>query len=281
VINGAAGRQRIEDILQEVPKIKDVSDAIELSNFEREIYFDNVSFKYSEDRCGIENLSLKIRKGDFVAFVGGSGAGKSTIVNLITRLYEPTSGKILFDGIDLCQATMGSLRSQIGLVSQEVILFNYSMRENIRMGNLKATDEAVETAAKAAQIHDFILTLPEGYDSSVGDRGGQLSGGQKQRIALARALIRNPAILILDEATSALDPLTEAEIISTLEQLAKERTVIVITHSLKQVLGANTIFVLENGKLVASGSHGNLIEQEGLYASLWQAVSTPTQLNPV
>lgn len=281
VINGAAGMQRIEDILQEVPKIKDASDAIELSNFEREIYFDNVSFKYSEDRCGIENLSLKIRKGDFVAFVGSSGAGKSTIVNLITRLYEPTSGKILFDGIDLCQATMGSLRSQIGLVSQEVILFNYSMRENIRMGNLKATDEAVETAAKAAQIHDFILTLPEGYDSSVGDRGGQLSGGQKQRIALARALIRNPAILILDEATSALDPLTEAEIISTLEQLAKERTVIVITHSLKQVLGANTIFVLENGKLVASGSHGNLIEQEGLYASLWQVVSTPTQLNPV
>ncbi len=281
LVNGAAGMQRIEDILQEVPQIQDIPEAVELENFAQEIYFDNVSFKYSEDRGGIANLSFKINKGDFTVFVGTSGAGKSTIVNLLTRFYQPDSGKILLDGVDLSQATIKSLRSQIGLVSQEVILFNCSVRENIRMGNLEATDEQVEASAKAAEIHDFILTLPQGYDTSVGDRGGQLSGGQKQRIALARALVRNPSILILDEATSALDPITEAEIISTLEQIAKERTVIVITHRLTQVLRANMIFVLENGYLVASGSHADLIEQEGLYSSLWQVVSRSTQPNSV
>ena len=273
IVNGAAGMQRIEDILQEVPKIQDVPEAEDLPPFEQSIYFDNVSFKYSENGRGIENLSLKIRQGDFAVFVGASGAGKSTIVNLLTRFYDPQEGKILFDGVDLSQITVKSLRSQIGLVSQDVILFNCSVRENIRMGNLEATDEQVETAAKAAEIHDFILSLPQGYNTTVGDRGGQLSGGQRQRIALARALVRNPAILILDEATSALDPVTEAEILTTIEQIAKERTVIMITHRLTQALRADVIFVLENGGMVASGSHPDLLAQNGLYSTFWQVVS--------
>ena len=244
----------------------------------KEIWFDNVTFTYAEGRGGVKNLSLRIRQGEFAVFVGASGAGKSTIVNLLTRFYQPESGQILFDGIDVSQATLKSLRSQIGLVSQEVILFNSSVRENIRMGYQDATDEQIEAAAKAAEIHDFILTLPEGYDTSVGDRGGQLSGGQRQRIALARALVRDPAILILDEATSALDLATEAGIFATLSHIAKERTVILITHRITQALRADVIFVLENGEIVATGKHNDLIKEEGLYSTLWQPNQVVTQV---
>jgi ATP-binding cassette subfamily B protein len=229
------------------------TDAINLPHFFSDINFDDVTFSYSQDRGGLKNLSLKIRQGDFAVFVGQSGAGKSTIVNLLTRFYDPDKGRILFEGIDLRHATVRSLRSQIGLVSQDVILFNCSVRENIRMGYLEATDEQVEAAAKDAEIHQFILSLPQGYDTPVGDRGGQLSGGERQRIALARALVRNPAILILDEATSALDPATEAEILATIERITKERTVIFITHRMAHALRADVMYVLENGSLVVSG----------------------------
>lgn len=252
-IEGAAALQRISDILSEVPDVQDAPDAIDLPHFCRDIYFDDVTFSYSKERGGVKNLSLKIRQGDFAVFVGQSGAGKSTIVNLLTRFYDPDKGRILFDGVDLRHATVRSLRSQIGLVSQDVILFNCSVRENIRMGYLDATDEQVEAAAKAAEIHKFILTLPQGYDTPVGDRGGQLSGGQRQRIALARALVRNPAILILDEATSALDPATEAEILATIERITQDRTVIFITHRMAHALRADVMYVLENGGLVVSG----------------------------
>jgi ATP-binding cassette subfamily B protein len=270
LIEGVAAMQRISDILAEIPEVQDAPDAVELPPFSREIRFDNVTFSYAKDRGGINNLSLTIRKGDSIVFVGSSGAGKSTIVNLLTRFYDPDKGCILFDGVDLRSCTQRSLRSQIGLVSQDVILFNCSVRENIRMGYLEATDEQVEAAAKAAEIHDFILTLPQGYNTPVGDRGGQLSGGQRQRIALARALVRNPAILILDEATSALDPLTEAGILATLDRIASERTVIVITHRITQALRADAIFVMDSGRVVASGRHADLLKQEGLYATLWQ-----------
>ena len=270
LIDGIAAMQRICVLLAEVPQVQDAPDAIELPHFYREIRFDNVSFNYSSQRKGINHLSLTLHKGDFVVFVGQSGAGKSTIVNLLTRLYDPDKGRILFDEVDLRSCTQQSLRSQIGLVSQEVILFNSSVRENIRMGYLSATDEQVEAAAKAAEIHDFILTLPQGYDTPVGDRGGQLSGGQRQRIALARALVRDPAILILDEATSALDPATEAGILATIDRIAKERTVIMITHRITHALRADRIFVLDSGRIVASGSHAELLKQGGLYATLWQ-----------
>ncbi|MEG4224553.1 ABC transporter ATP-binding protein [Microcoleus sp. N9_B2] len=253
LIDGIAAMQRISVLLAEVPQVQDAPDAIELPHFSQEIRFDSVSFSYSSERKGINNLSLTIKKGDFVVFVGHSGAGKSTIVNLLTRFYDPDKGSILFDGIDLRSCAQKSLREQIGLVSQEVILFNTSIRENIRMGYLEATDEQVETAAKNAEIHKFILTLPQGYDTPVGDRGGQLSGGQRQRIALARALVRNPAILILDEATSALDPATEVEIMNTIEHLTKERTIIMITHRMAHALRADKMFVLENGSIVVSG----------------------------
>ncbi|MEZ2276043.1 MAG: ABC transporter ATP-binding protein [Microcoleus sp.] len=251
-IDGVAGLQRISDILSETPAIQDAPDAIDLPHFSSDIYFDDVSFSYSQDRGGVKNLSLKIRQGEFVVFVGQSGAGKSTIVNLLTRFYDPDKGRILFDGVDLRHATIRSLRSQIGLVSQDVILFNCSVRENIRMGYLEATDKQVEAAAKATEIHQFILSLPQGYDTTVGDRGGQLSGGQRQRIALARALVRNPAILILDEATSALDPATEAKILTTIERISKERTVIFITHRIANALRADVTYVMENGGLVVS-----------------------------
>ena len=270
LIEGVAAMQRICVLLAEVPQVQEAPDGIELLHFSQEICLDDVTFNYYKERGGINNVSLTIRPGDFVVFVGLSGAGKSTIVNLLTRFYDPDKGCILFDGVDLRSCTQRSLRSQIGLVSQEVILFNSSVRENIRMGCLDASDEQVETAAKAAEIHDFILTLPQGYDTPVGDRGGQLSGGQRQRIALARALVRNPAILILDEATSALDPLTEAGILATLDRIASDRTVIVITHRISQALRADVIFVMENGRIVATGRHADLIQQEGLYATLWQ-----------
>lgn len=252
-IDGVAALRRINDILSEVPAIQDAPDAIDLPHFQSDIYFDDVTFSYSAERSGVKNLSLKIRQGDFAVFVGQSGAGKSTIINLLTRFYDPDKGRILFDGVDLRHATVRSLRSQIGLVSQDVILFNCSVRENIRMGYLDATDEQVEAAAKAAEIHNFILSLPQGYDTPVGDRGGQLSGGQRQRIALARALVRNPAILILDEATSALDPATEAEILATIERITQDRTVIFITHRMAHALRADVMYVLENGGLVVSG----------------------------
>ncbi|MCT7976058.1 ABC transporter ATP-binding protein [Laspinema olomoucense] len=251
-IDGVAGLQRISDILSETPAVQDTADAIDLPHFSSEINFEDVTFSYSPDRGGVKNLSLKIRQGDFAVFVGQSGAGKSTIVNLLTRFYEPDKGRILFDGVDLRHASIRSLRSQIGLVSQDVILFNSSVRENIRMGYLEATDEEVEAAAKDAEIHQFILSLPQGYDTLVGDRGGQLSGGQRQRIALARALVRNPAILILDEATSALDPATEAKILTTIERIRKDRTVIFITHRIANALLADVTYVMENGSLVVS-----------------------------
>ncbi len=270
LIEGITAMQRICVILAEMPQVLDVNEAVNLPHLQKEIYFNNVNFSYSKERVGIKKLSLNIRAGEFVVIVGTSGAGKSTIVNLLMRLCDPDDGRIMFDGVDLRTGTQSSLRSQIGLVSQEVILFNTTVRENIRMGYLEATDEQIEAAAKSAEIHDFILTLPQGYDTVVGDRGGQLSGGQRQRIAIARALVRDPAILILDEATSALDPVTEAGILATLDRICKNLTVILITHRIAQSLRADVIFVMENGQIVAKGRHADLIKQEGLYATLWQ-----------
>ena len=270
LVAGVAAMQRINHLLAEIPQIIDAPDAVKLISFDREICFDNVTFSYAPEKRGIKNVSLRIQKGEFAVFVGTSGAGKSTIINLLTRLYDPEFGRILIDGIDLRHVTQRSLRSQIGLVSQDIILFNCSVRENIRMGLLSASDEEIKNAAKAAEIHDFILSLPQGYDTCIGEKGGQLSGGQRQRIALARALVRNPAILILDEATSALDPFTEAGILATIDRIAKERTVIAITHHFQQAQRADIIFMLHEGRLIAKGRHEDLIQQGGIYTWFWQ-----------
>lgn len=270
IVDAIASLQRIYDIFAEIPQVQDTPNPISFPTFSQEIKFEHVTFGYTSAQKSLNGVSLRIKKGEFAVFVGPSGAGKSTIVNLLVRFYDPDQGSILVDGVNLRSATQRSLRSQIGFVSQDVILFNYSIRENIRMGYLEADNDQIEAAAKAAEIHDFILTLPQGYDTLIGERGGRLSGGQRQRIALARALVKNPAILILDEATSSLDPISEAGILTTLEQIAQELTVIAVTHRLRMAVNADVVFVLDNGQIVNIGNHTDLIEQGGLYATLWQ-----------
>jgi ATP-binding cassette subfamily B protein len=229
-----------------------------------------VSFSYTDEQQNLKKIDLTIPAGNRVAFVGPSGCGKSTILNLLMRYYDPDEGSVTIDGHDLRKVTENSLHGQIGSVLQDNFLFNTSFRENIRMGNLKATDEEVEAAAKVAEIHDIIQGFPDGYENLVGERGGRLSGGQRQRIAIARAMVRNPSILVLDEATSALDPGTEAAINATLEQLGETRTVISVTHRLNSVVNADRIYVLEGGELVEQGTHQELLDQKGLYYRLWE-----------
>lgn len=283
LIDGSAGMQRIQELLSEVPQVEDLPDAAELPRLCQEIRFEQVRFSYTQERPGLKDISFRLRSGEFALFVGPSGAGKSTIVNLLTRFYDPDAGRILFDGIDLREVSQRSLRAQIGLVTQDVVLFNCSLRENIRMGDLSATDKQVEVAAKAAAIHDFILTLPQGYDTPAGEKGLQMSGGQRQRLSLARALIRNPSLLILDEATSALDPISEAIIFNSIELLRQDHTIISVTHRLNQAKRADIIFVLKDGQIVETGQHDQLLAQKGLYTHLWQQSSKATyhSLNPI
>ncbi|MCZ6671941.1 MAG: ATP-binding cassette domain-containing protein [Verrucomicrobia bacterium] len=228
-----------------------------------------MSFSYTGEQQNLKNVDITIPVGHRVAFVGPSGCGKSTILNLLMRYYDPNGGSVKIDGHDIRTVTEKSLHGQIGSVLQDNFLFNISFRENIRMGNLNATDEEVEAAAKVAEIHDIIVGFPDGYENVVGERGGRLSGGQRQRIAIARAIVRDPSILVLDEATSALDPGTEAAINATLEQLGQQRTVISVTHRLTSVVNADRIYVLEDGELVEQGTHQELLDQNGLYLRLW------------
>jgi len=270
LINVSGRIQHINDIFSLKPSIIDAHGAFNLSPLEKEIVFEKVCFSYTEEEQQLKNLSFKIPCGSHVAIIGPSGSGKSTILSLLLRLYDPDSGSIKIDGYDLRNVTLESLRLQIAVVFQENILFNISLRENIRLGNLEATDKEIEEAARSAEIHDFILSLPLGYDTVVSERGGSLSGGQRQRIAIARAIVRHPAILILDEATSALDAVTEASILTTLDQIAKTCTVISITHRLSSLLNADCIFVLNKGELIETGTHQHLLKQDGLYSHIWQ-----------
>ncbi|NLC08079.1 MAG: ATP-binding cassette domain-containing protein, partial [Syntrophomonadaceae bacterium] len=216
-------------------------------------------------------INLRIPHGSYVAFVGASGSGKSTIIKLIMRFYDPRTGAITIDGKNIRSVTQQSLRAQMGIVFQENMLFNLSVRENIRLGNLEATDAEIEQAAKAAGIHDVIMNLPQGYDTFVGEGGGFLSGGQRQRLAIARALLRNPRILLLDEATSFLDPANETAINQTIRNIARTRTVISVTHRLSSVQEADKIFVLDKGRIIEQGTHKELLNQEGSrYRDLWQ-----------
>ncbi|TMJ33853.1 MAG: ABC transporter ATP-binding protein/permease [Alphaproteobacteria bacterium] len=251
------------------PEIKDGPGAQPLNVVRGVIRFENVSFAYEPERPILKRLSFEVPAGHTVAVVGPSGAGKSTISRLLFRFYEVTGGRISIDGQDIREVTQKSLRSAIGMVPQDTVLFNDTIRYNIRYGRWDASDREVEDAARLAQIDDFIRMSPKGYDTEVGERGLKLSGGEKQRVAIARTILKAPPILLLDEATSALDSHTEKEIQDALERVSKNRTTLVIAHRLSTIVGADEIIVLDQGTIVERGSHHQLLARDGLYASMW------------
>ena len=256
-------------LLHEPPEIIDRPGAKKLRVKKGEIKFENVSFAYDPERQILKNVSFEVPAGKMVAIVGPSGAGKSTISRILFRFYELTGGRVSIDGQNISDVTQSSLRAAIGMVPQDTVLFNDTILYNIRYGRPEASDAEVREAARLAQIHDFIMTLPQGYDSLVGERGLKLSGGEKQRVAIARTILKSPPILMLDEATSALDSHTEKEIQDALERVARERTSLVIAHRLSTVVHADNIIVLDHGEIVEQGTHLDLLARGGLYASLW------------
>lgn len=269
---GMAGFRRFVEIMDTEPAIVDAPGAEELRDVKGDIEFKNVTFAYSENgRKVLDNISITVPHGKTVALVGPSGGGKTTLCHLIPRFYEVGSGSITVDGHDVRDVTMHSLRGNIGIVQQDVFLFAASIKDNIRYGRLDATDEEVMEAAKAAEIHEDILKMPEGYDTVVGERGITLSGGQKQRVSIARIFLKNPPILILDEATSALDSATEAKISSALERLSEGRTTLIIAHRLSTVRNADEIIVIDRTGILERGTHDELIERGGAYKRLHDA----------
>ena len=266
---GMAGFKRFYELLQEKPEITDAPDAKSCPPCKGNITFDNVSFAYADGRPVIRGLSLDVAAGETVAFVGATGAGKTTIASLLLRFYEPQSGRILLDGCDIRELTQESLRRQIGLVQQDVFLFGDSVRYNIAYAKPDATADEVQAAAKAAAADEFIQKLPAGYDTEVGERGVKLSGGQKQRLAIARVFLKNPPIVVLDEATSALDNITEQQIQRELDELAVGRTTLIIAHRLSTIRHADKIVVLDEGKVVECGTHEELLARKGHYFALY------------
>jgi ATP-binding cassette subfamily B protein len=256
-------------ILGRDPEIKDVPGAPALAVREGRIRFENVRFAYEPERPILKEISFEVPAGRTVAVVGPSGAGKSTISRLLFRFYDLSAGRITIDGQDISRVTQKSLREAIGMVPQDTVLFNDTIRYNIRYGRWGASDAEVEEAAQLAQIDSFIRMSPKGYETEVGERGLKLSGGEKQRVAIARTILKSPPILLLDEATSALDSHTEKEIQDALERVSKNRTTLVIAHRLSTIVGADEIIVLDNGEIVERGSHPALLAHDGLYASMW------------
>ncbi|MFN4164471.1 MAG: ABC transporter ATP-binding protein [Ferrovibrio sp.] len=266
---GLAAAERIFSLLDIKPKITEAVDAKPLVVSGGEIRLEQVSFRYSEDKTALQDISLVVPRGKKAALVGASGAGKSTLLNLVPRFYDASQGRVLIDGQDVRSVTLGSLRRNVALVSQELTLFDDTIRANIAYGRPEAGQDEIEAAARHAAAHDFIMALPEGYDTLVGENGVRLSGGQRQRIAIARAMLRDAPILLLDEATSALDTESERLIQTALGELMRGRTTLVIAHRLSTVIDADVIFVLDYGRLVEQGSHAELLARNGAYARLY------------
>lgn len=264
-----AAADRVFELMDLPETIGDKPEAKPLPRVTGRVKVENVSFSYGEDAPALRNISFEVQPGQMVAFVGPSGAGKSTIANLLPRFYDVTEGSILVEGVDVRDVTLGSLREQIGIVPQETMLFSGSVWENIRYGRLDATDEEVVEAAKAANADEFIRQLPEGYDTKLGERGVNISGGQRQRLAIARAILKDPQILILDEATSALDTESEKVVQAALDRLMVGRTSFVIAHRLSTILGADRILVIDHGEIVEAGTHEELLAKGGLYSNLY------------
>ncbi|MGE3246458.1 MAG: ABC transporter ATP-binding protein [Beijerinckiaceae bacterium] len=270
-IQATAGWQRIREILDEPLGIADVPGAQDLTNLDAGIELDKVRFSYPGSKePALQRVDLKIEPGEYVVFVGRSGSGKSSIINLLLRFYETTEGEVRIGGMNVRDITMSSLRAKIGLVSQDITLFDIPVAENIRLGNLDASEEEIMAAAKSAEIHDHIVTMPEGYDSLAGPGGSKFSGGERQRVALARALVRKPAIMVLDEFSSALDPTTEADILKTIERLKGTCTIISVTHRLSMAEAADKVVVMRRGRIVEMGKHDELLAKNGEYARLWK-----------
>ena len=267
-----AASERVFEVLDMEPDIRDAPDAVEVKGFRESILFDHVWFAYPDDPDTwiLKDINLEVEKGEILALVGESGAGKTTLVDLVPRFYDPTQGAVYLDGIDLRKIKQASLRALIGMVTQDVILFNDTILNNILYGRPKATFEEVVEAARVAHAHEFILQLPNGYETVVGERGVRLSGGQKQRLAIARAVLKNPPILILDEATSALDTQSERMVQDAMDRLMVGRTVLVIAHRLSTIQKAHRIAVLDKGRIVEMGTHRELIDKGGLYSHLYK-----------
>jgi len=272
----ASGVQRCFEVLDRANDVPDAPDAYELTGTRGDLVFENIAFGYSADRPILQKVNVHIEPGQTVAFVGGTGAGKSTMLSLVPRFYDPTAGRVLLDGHDVRDLTKKSLRNQISIVLQDTLLFSTTVRENIAYGRPDATEEEIIEAAKRAQAHEFILAMPEGYLSQVGERGGHLSVGQRQRLGIARAFLKNAPILILDEPTSALDPTTEAAIMTTLEELMRGRTTLIITHRIATVHRVDKIVVLGDGTVLEEGKGPELVTRGGRYAQLYRSANLGT-----
>jgi len=269
--SGISGFERFFNIMTLESEIKDSDTPADITKLEGDIHFKNVTFKYEDENIVLDNLDLDITAGKHVALVGPSGVGKSTIISLIPRFYDVSDGNILIGDHDIRDIRLELLRKSIGIVQQDVFMFHGTIKENILYGNPDADEEAVVEAAKQAYIHDFIISLPEGYDTMVGERGVKLSGGQKQRISIARVFLKNPPIVILDEATSSLDNESELFVQQALDQLAKGKTTVTVAHRLSTIMNADEILVLEGNAIVERGRHQALLNKDGIYKKLYTA----------